>query len=361
MTNMFINFRSAKQEYTKSGCLLALTLLLPLGVNIGNSSTAFAETDAVAAVINTVNVHVFTAATKSEIKCNKAASINFSVQVKLEVPEGSKCVVTINEAFGSFEVQESSVWFCKDMRSQWLSCQRTDSPELTEDTKTHDGVTSAVKSPSTNFKPPTHLEYSVPIAPFNEPDPAVATLLSGLFGFGAGHFYAGKNTRGATHAVLQFGGIASALASYVWWNNTIYNDVLIGDVATVSAKNSTFLATWYTGLSVYSISRVIDIATAPNSARRVTARRVIITDPRMATAHEIFNALGYPKAEMENAFVQVYKRVALEMAKGTTPSALVLAAKNGQERQLLCIPVECLDIGLKMKVKQQDQVFTHSL
>jgi hypothetical protein len=358
---MFINFRSAKQGYTKSGCRLVLTLLLPLGVNIGDCSTAFANTDAVAVAINTASVHVFTAATKSEIKCDKAASINFSVQVKLEVPEGSKCVVTINEAFGSFEVQESSVWFCKDMRSQWLSCQRTDSLEPIEDTKIHDTVTSVAKSLPTNFEPPTHLEYSIPIAPFNQPDPAVATLLSGLLGFGSGHFYAGKNTRGTTHAVLQFGGIVSALASHIWWNNTIYNDVLLGDTASIRAKNKTFLATWYTGWGVYSISRVIDIATAPNSARRVTATKAVIADPRLATAHEIFNVLGYPKAEMENAFVQVYKRVDLEMSKGTSPSALVLAAKIGQERQLLCIPVECLDIGLKMKVKQQDQVFTHSL
>lgn len=93
------------------------------------------------------------------------------------------------------------------------------------------------------------------------PDPTAALLSSTLLGFGAGHFYAGNTQRGATHAALQGGGI------------------LLTVIGVAVAPRDPGLASALTtiGGGTAGVSRVVDIWTAPYSARdeaQRMARRV---------------------------------------------------------------------------------------
>lgn len=82
------------------------------------------------------------------------------------------------------------------------------------------------------------------------PDPTTAFLLSGVIGFGVGHFYAGDNQRGAIHLSAQLGGLA-----------------LTGLATLAAGQNAdAALALQVLGGGVLGISRLVDMGTAPLTA-----------------------------------------------------------------------------------------------
>lgn len=94
------------------------------------------------------------------------------------------------------------------------------------------------------------------------PDPGAATTLSAFIGFGAGHFYAGEPEVGGLHFAMQTVGAGTAIGTSV---------ALVADSRVDPEVASAVIVG---GSIVFALSRLVDIGTAPQSARRA-ARRTI--------------------------------------------------------------------------------------
>jgi TM2 domain-containing membrane protein YozV len=101
------------------------------------------------------------------------------------------------------------------------------------------------------------------------PQDDVALAQSALLGFGAGHFYAGNRTRGLTHARVQGAGVFLTLVGAML--------AAIGEEDGVIAGGTTLVAIGSGGLAV---SRLVDLITAPYSARDARERAMIHDPPR---------------------------------------------------------------------------------
>lgn len=87
------------------------------------------------------------------------------------------------------------------------------------------------------------------------PDPAAAAVLSTSLGFGAGHFYAGNPQQGSAFFVSQAAGVTAAC---------IGGAVATGFIETRDPKAGVPALT--TGITLFVLSRMFDIATAPGAA-----------------------------------------------------------------------------------------------
>jgi hypothetical protein len=96
------------------------------------------------------------------------------------------------------------------------------------------------------------------------PDPNTAMLQSLVFGFGAGHYYAGNNKRGRLHMGMQAGGLALSALSFLYG----------AKIADETWKYELASGTMVVGGAVFGADRVWDIYTAPSSAHDVGRRRM---------------------------------------------------------------------------------------
>ncbi len=87
------------------------------------------------------------------------------------------------------------------------------------------------------------------------PDPGAAAVLSLALGFGAGHFYAKQNERGYLHLGAQLGGLLAM---------GLGQAVLLEARTEQAATFGSLLV--YSGSLTFSIDRIVDIWTAPQSA-----------------------------------------------------------------------------------------------
>ena len=94
------------------------------------------------------------------------------------------------------------------------------------------------------------------------PDPTTAAVLSGFLGFGSGHFYAKKPARGMPHLLLQTLGGGLIVASQLQLARLSLTDP---DQVLTQANRAQGLV--IAGSVVLSGSRIVDIWTAPTSAR----------------------------------------------------------------------------------------------
>lgn len=83
------------------------------------------------------------------------------------------------------------------------------------------------------------------------PRPGTALALSGLVGFGTGHFYSGDTTAGGIFAASQAAGLLVALGA-----------------SAASPKTNASANTAYAGLLIFGASHVVDMTMAPFTARK---------------------------------------------------------------------------------------------
>ena len=88
------------------------------------------------------------------------------------------------------------------------------------------------------------------------PDPATATLKSALIGFGAGHMYACQSQAGAAHALAQVAAIAGIAGTAAWAGEE-----------PIKFTNKGGPVLMGTAIGALVITRLIDVASAPASAR----------------------------------------------------------------------------------------------
>lgn len=107
-----------------------------------------------------------------------------------------------------------------------------------------------------------HSEWDLAVAKTRAPNPTAAAVLSGLAGYGAGHFYAKAPINGTAHMSLQLLGAAVFLGGYVrltYLEHTDYREInFVMDV----------------GLLTMLLGRVLDTAMAPISASRTAVREL---------------------------------------------------------------------------------------
>lgn len=97
------------------------------------------------------------------------------------------------------------------------------------------------------------------------PDPGVAFGMSTIYGFGAGHFYAGNPRVGIIHAGVQGGGVALAGVGL---------SVVAGGACNNKPCVKSQIAMASVGITAFLLDRVIDAVTAPGSAHRTAAKRI---------------------------------------------------------------------------------------
>jgi hypothetical protein len=96
------------------------------------------------------------------------------------------------------------------------------------------------------------------------PDQATAAILSGTVGFGTGHYYAGLARRGNVHLGTQLAG---------WLAVAVGTQLPV--LAKTSADAPTAGAVLVLGGGVaLAVSRIVDVATAPDSARQMARREI---------------------------------------------------------------------------------------